>query len=89
MRRRAAATNGTTATVEQRQFNTGFFAGFDQRVLSLVLRPGGRHHTRVFCGIRVANHDHLFALNKASVPVYIQQLRHDVIGIVEVVQRFK
>ena len=89
MRRRAAATNGSAATVEQRQFDTGFFAGFDQRVLSLVLRPGRCHHARVFCGIRVANHDHLFALDKAAVPVDIQKLGHDVIGIVEVVQRFK
>ena len=29
MSRCAAATNGTAATVEQRQFNTRFFAGFD------------------------------------------------------------
>lgn len=36
--RRAAAADRAAATVEQRQFNTGFFAGFDQRVLRTVLR---------------------------------------------------
>jgi len=44
--RRAAAADRAAATVEQRQFNTGFFAGFDQRVLRLVLRPGGGQSRR-------------------------------------------
>ncbi|CDL21715.1 hypothetical protein [Klebsiella pneumoniae IS53] len=75
--------------MEQRQFNTGFFAGFDQRVLRLVLRPGGGHHAGIFSGVRVADHDHLLALDKAAVPVDIQQLGHDVVGVVEVIQRFE
>ena len=89
MGRRAAAANGATATVEQRQFDPGFLTGFDQRILRLVLRPGGGHHPCVFRGIRVADHDHLFALDKAAVPVDIQQLGHDVVGVVQVVQRFE
>ena len=74
--------------MEQRQLNTGFLAGFDQRVLRLVLRPGGRHHARVFCGVRIANHHHLLALDKAAIPVDVQQLGHDIVGVVQVVERF-
>ena len=86
---RAAAADGTAASVEQRQFDTGFLTGFDQRVLRLVLRPGGGHHASIFGGVRIANHDHLLALDKAAVPVDIQQLSHDIVGVVQVVQRFE
>ena len=78
--RRAATANRATASVEQGQLNTGFLAGFDQCVLRLILRPGCRHHARIFRGVGIANHHHLFALNKAAVPVDIQQLGHDVVG---------
>ena len=89
MSRCAAAADRTAAPVEQRQLNAGFLTGFDQRILRLVLRPRGGHYARIFSRVRVANHDHLFALNKAAVPVDIQQLCHHVIGVVQVVQRFK
>ncbi|MNS37637.1 hypothetical protein D3C86_1730060 [compost metagenome] len=84
-----AAANRAAATVEQGQFDTRFFAGFDQCVLRLILRPGGRHHARVFCGIGIANHHHLFALNKAAIPVDIQQLGHHVVSVIQVVEGFK
>ena len=87
--RRAATANRATASVEQGQFNTGFLTGFDQCVLRLILRPGCRHHARIFRRVGIANHHHLFALNKAAVPVDIQQLGHDVVGVVQVVEGLK
>ncbi|MNE24011.1 hypothetical protein D3C80_1172850 [compost metagenome] len=57
--------------------------------MCLVLRPGCRHHARVFCGVGIANHHHLFALNKAAIPVDVQQLGHHVVGVIQVVEGFK
>ncbi len=86
---RAAATDAAAASVEQRQGNAGFLAGFDQRVLRLILRPAGGHHAGVFRRVGVADHHHLLALNKAAIPVDIQQLAHYVVSVVEVVKGFK
>ncbi|SAI58689.1 Uncharacterised protein [Enterobacter bugandensis] len=75
--------------MEQGQLDTGFLAGFDQRILSLILRPGRRHHARIFRGVGIANHHHLLALNKAAIPVDVKQLGHDVVGVVQVVEGLK
>ncbi len=86
---RAAATDAAAASVEQRQSDAGFLAGFDQRVLRLILRPAGGHHAGVFRRVGVTDHHHLLALNKAAIPVDAQQLTHDVVSVVEVVEGFK
>ena len=75
--------------MEQGQLDTGFLAGFDQCVLRLILRPGCRHYARIFCGVGIADHHHLFALNKAAIPVDVQQLAHHVVGVVQVVEGLK
>ncbi|VAL65508.1 Uncharacterised protein [Enterobacter kobei] len=75
--------------MEQRQLNTGFLAGFNQCILRLILRPGCRHHARIFGGVGIANHHHLLALNKAAIPVDVQQLGHHVVGVVQVIEGFK
>ena len=75
--------------MEQGQLDTGFLTGFDQCILCLILRPGGCHHPRIFRGVGIADHHHLFALNKAAIPVDVQQLGHHVVSVVQVVESLK
>jgi hypothetical protein len=59
MRRRAAAADGTAATVEQLQGHAGIATDRKQGLLRTVLRPCRCQYSRILGRIRVADHYHL------------------------------
>src|SRR5690606_24964764 len=73
---RAATTDRTTTTMEQRQRNTALPEQRRQFFLRLELRPGGTEKAGILGGIRITNHHFLAVRYLFAIPVDLQQRRH-------------
>ena len=86
---RAAPGNGAAAAVEQGQRHAVFLEGFGERFLGTELGPGGAQKAGVLGGIRITDHHFLTVDDPLLVERNVEQRRHGVAGVVQVVQGFK
>ncbi|MNC46187.1 hypothetical protein D3C75_951940 [compost metagenome] len=89
MRRSAATSHGTTATVKQQQLHAMASADLDQRLLGAVLRPGCCQRTGILGRVRVADHHFLRPGLARSVARHAQQAIDHTPGVLQIVQRLE
>ena len=88
----AAATDGATATVEQRQLDVLGFHRINERDLGVLQRPARRREAAILVAVGIADHHGLAvpaAIQVLAVKVGGQQVLENVAAAIKVVHCFK